>query len=136
MLWCCRKGCQKYCSTHQGKCFFHFTDVKGKLNSKLTLCQILELVYLFLLNISNLTAVIMSSRGCESVTNWFNFCCRVCLEIVLGGCQGQMVGTTNNDEAYFEGRCKYNSGKLLRGDKGEEEESRSCPKQLQPWLLH
>ena len=126
MLRCRIRGCQKYRSVRQGNRFFHFTDVNGRLNSKLTLCQILELAYLFVLNIPNLTAVAMSGRGRECVTDWFHLCREVCSEIVSVNRRGQMVGTVESpvqiDEAYFAGRRKYNRGRFLEGDNPAEEE--------------
>ncbi|MPC33493.1 hypothetical protein E2C01_026845 [Portunus trituberculatus] len=127
ILRCCKRGCQKYLSVRQDNRFFHFTDVNGRLNSKITLCQILELVYLFVHNIPNLTAATISGRGRNKcATDWFNLCCEVCSEIVSVNRRGQMVGTVDNpvqiDEGYFAGRQKYNRGRFLQGYNAAEKE--------------
>ena len=43
VLRCRRKGCQAVHSLRDGNSFFAYTDINGKLNSSLSLCQILEL---------------------------------------------------------------------------------------------
>ena len=51
MVWRCkRKGCQATKSTRTGNKFFTYTDLNSKLNSCLSLCKIMELVYLWILN--------------------------------------------------------------------------------------
>ena len=53
-VWRCRrKGCQAIKSVRSGNDFFTYTDVRGRLNSKLGTCAILELVYLWSIGMSN-----------------------------------------------------------------------------------
>ena len=49
---CIRKGCQTFRSVRLGNIFFSYTDLNNKLNCKLTLCEILELVYYFVKDLS------------------------------------------------------------------------------------
>ena len=45
---CPRKGCQVMRNVRHGNRFFHYTDLNNKMNCKLSLCQILDVVYFFL----------------------------------------------------------------------------------------
>ena len=52
ILRCPMRGCQTTRSIRSGNRFFHFTDINNKVNSKLRLCQILELIFYFILELS------------------------------------------------------------------------------------
>ena len=49
---CIRKGCQTFRSVCQESTFFCYTDLNNKMNCKLTLCEILELVFYFVKDLS------------------------------------------------------------------------------------
>ncbi|XP_076031863.1 uncharacterized protein LOC143019764 [Oratosquilla oratoria] len=124
VLRCPRRGCQTSRSVHQGNRFFHYTDLNGKTNSCLSLCEILELVYLFIMDIPCNTTVTLTGKSPNTVTDWYNMCREVCGEIVSHRTRGQMIGTEEKpiqiDESRFAGRRKYNRGRLLTGDHAPE----------------
>ncbi|XP_076031782.1 uncharacterized protein LOC143019698 [Oratosquilla oratoria] len=127
MVWRCkRKGCQATKSTRTGNKFFAYTDLNGKLNSSLSLYQILELVYLWTLGMGVETVQSITGRSKPTIVDWFNYCREVCSAIVSVDKRGQMKGTDFSpvqiDEARFAGRRKYNRGRMLDGDHAPEEE--------------
>lgn len=126
VLRCPRKGCQTSRSVRAGNVFFHYTDINQKLNCNLKLCEILELVMFFILEIPNEMAVTLTGRSKGTVTDWYNMCREVCGSIVSVRTRGQMIGTLEEpiqiDEARFAGRRKYNRGRLLNGDHGAQSE--------------
>jgi len=44
---CPKKGCQTFRSVRQGNAFFHITDLNGRVTCNLTLCEIMEIVFMF-----------------------------------------------------------------------------------------
>ena len=119
VLHCPSKGCQVTRSVRRGNAFFHYTDINNRINSNLSLCEILELVFLFVQEIPITSVTNLTGKSSATVTDWFNMCREVCSSIVTR--RGQMVGTENNpiqiDEARFAGRRKYNRGRILNGDR-------------------
>lgn len=118
VLRCTAKGCQTYRSLREGNQFFHYTDVNGRLNSNLTLCQIMEMVYHFILEIPLRTTVEVSGRSSATVTDYHNFCREVCTAVLKN--KPKMKGTFEDpiqiDESRFAGKRKYNRGRMLAGD--------------------
>ena len=51
VLGCRQRVCQTTRSVRQGNVFFHYTDLNGRLNSNMSLCSIVELVFIFTLEI-------------------------------------------------------------------------------------
>jgi len=45
---CPRKGCQAMTSVRHGNSFFHYRDLNNKMNCKMSLCKMLDIVYFFL----------------------------------------------------------------------------------------
>ena len=117
---CRRKGCQTFRSVCHESIFFSYTDLNNKMNCKLTLCEILKLVFCFVKDLSLDLTEEMTGRSRPTICNWFNMCREVCSSIVSVNRRGQMVETAVNpverDEARFAGRRKYNRGRLLNGD--------------------
>ena len=113
---CTRNGCQTFRSVRHGNLFFSYTDLNNKINCKLTLCEILELVYYFVKD--------LSFDFTKEMTRRFNMCRQVCSSKVSVNRRGHMVGTEVNpveiNEARFAGRRKYNQGRLLNGDEKAE----------------
>jgi len=110
-----KKGCQTKRSPRADSSFLHFTDLNQRFNSGLTLCQIVELVIMFVLELPTQIVMDRTGRSNEYVTDWFNMCSEVCT-IVLKT-KGKMVQSPIQiDEARFAGRRKYNRGRLLAGD--------------------
>ena len=127
MVWRCkRKGCQATKSTRTGNKFFTYTDLNSKLNSCLSLCKIMELVYLWTLNMGVDTVQTITGKSPMTIVDWFNYCREVCSAKVSVTKRGQMKGTESSpvqiDEARFAGRRKYNRGRMLDGDHAPEEE--------------
>lgn len=126
-VWRCRrKGCQAVRSVRRGNAFFTYTDINGKLNSKLSLCEILELVFLWSIEMSLDIVAQHTGRDRHTVVDWFNYCREVCSRMVSVDRRGQMFGTievpVQIDESRFAGRRKYNRGRILAGDAAPDEE--------------
>lgn len=117
VLRCPRKGCQTSRSVRKGNTFFHFTDINSKLNCKLSLCEILELVLFFILEIPTDTAVTLTGKSYNTVADWYNMCREVCGIVVSHRTRGKMVGTEDNpiqiDKLRFAGRRNCNRGRML-----------------------
>lgn len=123
---CPRRGCQTTRSIRQGNRFFHYNDLNGRINSKLTLCQILEVVFMFILDLPVDSVTTVTGRSAQTVVDWFNMCREVCSSVVSYRTRGQLVGTAADpvqiDEARFAGRRKYGRGRFLQGDQLPESE--------------
>ena len=121
---CRRKGCQTFRSACHESIFFYYTDLNNKMNCKLTLCEILELVFYFVKDLSLDLTEEMTGRSRPTICDWFNMCKEFCSSIVSVNRRGQMVETAVNpverDEARFAGRRKYNRGRLLNRDERAE----------------
>ena len=115
---CTKRGCQTTRSVRTGNPFFHYTDLNGRLNSSLNLCDIMELVYLFIVEMPLSSVADLTGRSKGTITNWYNMCREVCSSVVSK--RPQIEGTFDNpiqiDEARFAGRRKYNRGRLLARD--------------------
>ena len=59
-LCCPRKGCQTSSSLRKGNPFFYYMDINDKLRCNLSLCEILELMFFFAMEILMNTAVILT----------------------------------------------------------------------------
>lgn len=112
------EGCKTFRSIRQGNAFFHYVNARGHVQSRLPLESILELVYMFLLDMPYKWVNRLTGRSSNTVTDWYNMCREVCTSIVEG--REPMVGTIEDpiqiDESRFAGRRKYNRGRLLQGD--------------------
>ena len=121
---CKRKGCQTFRSVRHESIFFYYTDLNNKMNCKLTLYEILELVFYFVKDLSLDLTEEMTGRSRPTICDWFNMCKEVCSSIVSVNRRGQIVETAVNpverDEARFAGRRKYNRGRLLNRDERAE----------------
>ncbi|XP_031329161.1 uncharacterized protein LOC116160167 [Photinus pyralis] len=126
ILRCPRKGCQTTRSVRNGNTFFHYNDLNGRINSKLSLVQRLELIFLFLLDIPIDSVVSLTGRSNATVIDWFNMCREVCSSMVSYTTNGRLTGTREDpvqiDEARFAGRRKYGRGRMLQGDAPTESE--------------
>lgn len=120
VLRCPRKGCQTTRSVRKGNQFFHYTDMNNKLHCNLSLSEILELIFFFVMDIPMTTATTLTGKSPNTVTDWYNMCRGVCATIVSHERKRKMVGTIDNpieiDEERFAGRRKYNRGRMLNGD--------------------
>ena len=68
------------------------TDLNNKINCKLTLCEILELIYYFVKDLSFDLTEEMTGRSRTTTCDWFNMCREVCSSIMFVNRRGQMVG--------------------------------------------
>ncbi len=111
VLRCPPKGCQTTRSVRTGNYFFHCTDTNNKLHCNLRLCEILEIIFLFVLEIPTSTVTTLTGKSTSTVSDWFNMCRGVFTAIVSRQRRGKMAGTTDSpiqiDEARFAGRRKY-----------------------------
>ena len=119
-----RKGCQTFRSVRHESIFFCYTDLNNKMNGKLTLCEILELVFYFVKDLSLDLTEEMTGRSRPTICDWSNMCREVCSSVVSVNRRAQMVETAVNpverDEVCFVGRRKYNRGRLLNRDEKAE----------------
>ncbi|KAL4112979.1 hypothetical protein QTP88_016691 [Uroleucon formosanum] len=103
-----KRGCQTTRSARVGSRFFHFTDLNQCCNSGLTLCEIVELVFMFVLELPIQMVMDRTGKSKEYVTDWFNMCREVCTAVLKT--KRKMVGNAQNpiqfDEARFAGRRK------------------------------
>lgn len=124
ILRCPKKGCQTSRTVRDGNKFFHYTDLNGRANCKLTLCEILELVFMFIIELPARTVESLTNRAPNTVIDWFSMCREVCTAVLAE--KGKMIGTPANpiqiDEARFAGKRKYNRGRMLAGDMDAESE--------------
>lgn len=115
---CTKTGCQTTRSVRTGNKFFFYTDLNGRMNCNLSLCAIMELMYLFIADMPLRNVVTLTGRSTNTVTDWFNMCREVCSSVISK--RPQMEGTFQHpiqiDESRFAGRRKYNRGRLLTGD--------------------
>jgi len=74
VLRCPRKGCQTTRSVRTGNTFFHYTNITNKLHCNLSLCEILELIFLFVLDIPMSTVSSLTGKSANTVTDRFNMC--------------------------------------------------------------
>ena len=89
VLRCRNRGCQTFRSVRRGNAFFHFTDLNNKVNFELSLCQILEIMFYFIEDLSYHQVQGLTGRGSEAVCDWFNMCREVCSMIVSVQNRGQ-----------------------------------------------
>ena len=117
---CRRKGCQTFRSVCHESIFFCYTDLNNKMNCKLTLCEILELIFYFVKDLSLDLTEEMTGKSRPTICDWFNMCREVCSSKVSVNRRGQMVETAVNpverDKARFARKRKYNRGRLLNRD--------------------
>jgi len=71
---CPKKGCQTTRSPQTGSSIFHFTDLDKHCNSGLTLFQIVELLFMFVLELPTQMVMDRTGRSNECFTDWFNKC--------------------------------------------------------------
>ena len=102
VLRCPQRGCQTTRSVRQGNAFFHYTDLNGRLNSQLTLCGIVELVYMFTIDMPALQVVELTGKSRGTVVDQYSW------------------SSIHIDEARFAGRRKYNRGRILQGELSSE----------------
>ena len=123
-LRCKNRRCQTNRSIRCGNIFFHFTDLNDRVNCKLTLCQVLELIFYCIQDLPYDMVHILTGRGNEAICDRFNLCREICSQIVSATNRGKMIGTAEEpvqiDEARFAGGRKYNRGQMLQGDQAPD----------------
>uniref|UniRef100_A0A0L8FR26 Uncharacterized protein n=1 Tax=Octopus bimaculoides TaxID=37653 RepID=A0A0L8FR26_OCTBM len=81
-------------SVKKGNQFFHYTDTNNKLNCKLSLSEILELIFFFVLDIPMTTAVTLTGKSKNTITDWYNIYREVCGAIVYHERRGRWLEQT------------------------------------------
>lgn len=123
---CSKKNCRIQRSIRSTNKFFAFQDSRGRTKCNLNLRQILLLVYLFVYSNDTLDQIVIKTGHSKAtVCDWMNLCREVCSRVVRS--LPKMVGTNDKpvqiDESYFQGRRKYNRGRLRDGDKAKDDEA-------------
>jgi hypothetical protein len=126
---CPRKGCQVMRSVRHGNSFFHYLYLNNKINCKLSLCQILDVVYFFLCETPIKYAETITGRSHSTLVDWNNMCREVCTKVIER--RGKVLGTAEEpiqiDEARFAGKHKYNRGRLPQGNRAPQSEDSDVP---------
>ena len=95
-----------------------------KMNCKLSLCQILDIVYFFHCETPIKYGETIAGRSHSTLVDWYIMCREVCAEVVEN--KGQMLGTAEEpiqiDEARFAGKSKYDRVRLLMGNRVPQSE--------------
>lgn len=113
------KNCRKILSIRAGNPFLHSKDSAGKHCARLSLNQILALIWLFIYGKCTIReAVEITKHSTATVVEWWHMCRRVCTATL--DLQPKFVGTHESpvqiDESYFSGKRKYNRGRMMEGD--------------------
>lgn len=95
-LKCEREDCETSRSIQTGDSFSYFTNINKKLGSSMSLCEILELMYFFVLETPVNTTMALTGRTKSTVDELFNVCREVCGCIVSHRLRGRMVGIKND----------------------------------------
>lgn len=61
-----------------GNRFFQYTDLNGRMNNNLILCQIMELVCLFIMDMPARLANNLTGRSTATVIDWYSMCREIC----------------------------------------------------------
>lgn len=139
-LRCTYSKCQTYQSIRSTNQFFTYTDLNGRCNSKLSLGEILELVYYWANDLPQETVVRLTGRSHEAICDWYNLCRDVCVTLFD---QRQPMGGKNEviqiDESLLRGKRKSNKGRLLLADvgpEGKQSRRRNFGKRIAgPWVF-
>ncbi|CAG0886181.1 unnamed protein product [Darwinula stevensoni] len=112
---CKRRGCRSTQSVRRPNEFFTYFDSRGRAHSNLSICAILELVFLWCNDVSQIDAKRLSGHSHQAVVDWFNLCRDVPLRLWerRAGGVGAIV---QMDETLLRGRRKAHWGRLLQGD--------------------
>lgn len=120
-VWRCPKRCcRTYCSFSSTNRFFHYTNVHGKSDRKISLTDVLQIVWLWAYSKMTITdAAAAAHVSKQTITDWWSMCREVCTLFVESRpkVKGTMEDPIQVDESYFAGRRKYNRGRLRRWDK-------------------
>ncbi len=117
---CSKKLCRVTRSIRSTNRFFTYRDIKNRARCNLSLKEILLIVYHFVYSQDTMEQLMVKTgHGKHTIVDWMNMCREVCSFAINS--RPKMVGTSDQpvqiDESYFQGRRKYNRGRLLLGDK-------------------
>lgn len=65
-----------------GKCFFHFMDLNSRVTCNLTLCKIIEIVFMFVIKILLIQVAELTGRFNKMIIDWYNLCHEVCTAVI------------------------------------------------------
>lgn len=143
-LRCTKKRCQTFRSFRQQHAFSPYLNLNDRMNSNLTVAEILELIYYFVHDHTLDTAAEMTGKSQTTIGDWFSMCRDVCSSIVSVQNRGQMIGTGRNpvqiDEPRFVGLINPNKTHLhQKPESTDSEADPETPKDLRlpdgPWVL-
>jgi len=125
-LRCKSKGCQAWKSIRESNHFFTYTDLNGKLNCKLKLSEIMEIVFLWVNSISHNQSRKLAPRySTHTLTDWYNLCRDICADrFEVRGKMGGPGKIVQIDESLFQGKRKYNRGRVQLGDKKPKDDDK------------
>ncbi|XP_060870118.1 uncharacterized protein LOC132944666 [Metopolophium dirhodum] len=122
-LRCQTRGCQTYQTIRKKNPFFTYVDINGKCNSGLSLCQIVELVWYWAHGMQVIQIMKWTGRSQHTVSDWYNLCRDICVDQFQKRTKTGGVGfVVQIDESLFQGKRKYNRGRLRLGDRQPGEE--------------
>jgi len=123
---CTKKGCQTFYSIRKNNSFFTYMDRNGKCNSGLNLCDIVELVWYWVFQIKVTQVEVFTKRSRSTIVDWYNLCRDVAVaEFQKRKKMGGPGLVVQIDESLFQGKRKYNRGRLRLGDRKPEENEES-----------
>ena len=116
---CSVKACRTERSVRSASNFLKYERCDGRADCKLTLRQILLLLYLWVCTTSTTRQLRdLTGLGLATIADWTNFFREVCSHSIAN--LPKLVGTALEpaqlDESRFGGVRKYNRGRLLQGD--------------------
>lgn len=122
VLRCRKKNCQTSRTLRKGNRFFHYIDKNGRINSGLSLPQILEITFFWCLQVSQQTVRMLTGRGDHTLSDWYNLCRDV--PVAMFKNRGKMGGEgklLQMDECLLRGKRKFNRGRYRGADEPAEE---------------
>lgn len=133
LIWrCTKRSCRTKRSIRVTNSFFFYKDKNGKLNTKMSMCSIMMIVYLFIHTTCTLDQMeVMTGHSRATLVDWLALCREVCAKAME--MQPKMRGDRETpvqvDESYHQGRRKYKRGRLLAGDK------KGMKEEFGPWVV-
>ncbi len=125
---CKSRSCNTRYYTRSLNRFFHNEDKLGRLHSKTSTSNIIEIICYFLhgrhLSVREMQEIVRHSH--TTLVDWLTQCCEICALAVQRG--PKLVGTFQQpvqvDESYFSGRSKYGKSRLMSGDVSNKKDER------------
>lgn len=136
---CRNRNCRTYKSVRKCNAFFTFFDKNLNANSKLSIREILYILFLWCLDIPIVQVVELTGHSNHTIVDWYNLCRDIPQR--MWNRRNKMGGpgiTVQIDESLLRGKRKGNKGRLLKGDKGSSSglEDKGIKKTIRgPWIF-